>query len=123
MCTVDLYRRVRRAHFVEGMSIRQAARMFNLHLIMLSFLTSLAQLGGHGTLGPAGFLGDSIDRGTLLVTLQPTTTLGCRDYSSLRHLNHPLTEIIEYNTLIITGYILISHNNINTLAGVTQYPI
>ena len=31
MYTVDLYRRVRRAHFVEGMSIRQAARMFNLH--------------------------------------------------------------------------------------------
>ena len=28
---MDLYRRVRRAHFVEGMSIRQAARMFNLH--------------------------------------------------------------------------------------------
>ncbi len=31
MYTVNLYRRVRRAHFVEGMSIRQAARMFNLH--------------------------------------------------------------------------------------------
>ena len=31
MYTVDLYQRVRRAHFVEGMSIRQAARMFNLH--------------------------------------------------------------------------------------------
>ena len=31
MYTVDLYRRVRRAHFVEGMSIRRAARMFNLH--------------------------------------------------------------------------------------------
>ena len=31
MYTVDVYRRVRRAHFVEGMSIRQAARMFNLH--------------------------------------------------------------------------------------------
>ena len=31
MYTVDLYRRVRRAHFVEGMSIRQAARIFNLH--------------------------------------------------------------------------------------------
>jgi transposase len=28
---VDLYRRGRRAHFVEGMSIREAARMFNLH--------------------------------------------------------------------------------------------
>ena len=28
---VDLYRRVRRAHFVEGMSVREAARMFNLH--------------------------------------------------------------------------------------------
>ena len=31
MYTVDLYRRVRRAHFVEGMSIRQVAGMFNLH--------------------------------------------------------------------------------------------
>ncbi len=31
MYTVDLYGRVRRAHFVEGMSIRQVARMFNLH--------------------------------------------------------------------------------------------
>ena len=31
MYIVDLYRRVRRAHFVEGMSIREAARMFNLH--------------------------------------------------------------------------------------------
>jgi len=31
MYTVDLYRRVRRAHFVEGMSIREAARMFDLH--------------------------------------------------------------------------------------------
>ena len=28
MYTVDLYRRVRRAHFVEGMSIREAARVF-----------------------------------------------------------------------------------------------
>ena len=31
MYTVDLYRRVRRAHFVEGMSIREAARVFGLH--------------------------------------------------------------------------------------------
>ncbi len=31
MYIVDLYRRVRRAYFVEGMSVRQAARMFNLH--------------------------------------------------------------------------------------------
>jgi len=31
MYIVDLYRRVRRAHFVEGMSVRQAARMFDLH--------------------------------------------------------------------------------------------
>ena len=31
MYTVDLYRRVRRAHFVEAVSIWQAARMFNLH--------------------------------------------------------------------------------------------
>ena len=31
MYTVELYGRVRRAHFVEGMSIRQVARMFNLH--------------------------------------------------------------------------------------------
>ncbi len=31
MYTVDIYRRVRRSHFIEGMSIRQAARMFNLH--------------------------------------------------------------------------------------------
>ena len=31
MYTVDLYGRVRRAHFVEGMSIRQVARMFDLH--------------------------------------------------------------------------------------------
>ena len=31
MYTVDLYGRVRRAHFVEGMSIRQVVRMFNLH--------------------------------------------------------------------------------------------
>ena len=30
MYIVDLYRRVRRAHFVEGMSIREAARMFGL---------------------------------------------------------------------------------------------
>ena len=28
---MDLYRRVRRAHFVEGMSIREAARVFGLH--------------------------------------------------------------------------------------------
>ena len=31
MYIVDLYRRVRRAHFVEGMSIREAARVFDLH--------------------------------------------------------------------------------------------
>ena len=31
MYSVDLYGRVRRAHFVEGMSIRQVARMFDLH--------------------------------------------------------------------------------------------
>jgi len=31
MYTVDLYRKVRRATFGEGMSIGQAARMFNLH--------------------------------------------------------------------------------------------
>ena len=31
MYIVDLYRRVRRAHFVEGMSIREAARVFGLH--------------------------------------------------------------------------------------------
>ena len=31
MYTVDLYGRVRRAHFVEGMNIRQVARMFDLH--------------------------------------------------------------------------------------------
>ena len=31
MYTVDLYRRVRRAHFVEGMSIREVARVFDLH--------------------------------------------------------------------------------------------
>ena len=31
MYTVDLYRIVRRAHFVEGMSIREAARVFGLH--------------------------------------------------------------------------------------------
>ena len=31
MYTVDLYWRVRRAHFVEGKSIRQVARDFNLH--------------------------------------------------------------------------------------------
>ena len=31
MYTVDMYRRVRRAYFVEGMSIREAARVFGLH--------------------------------------------------------------------------------------------
>ena len=31
MYIVDLYRRVRRAHFVEGMIIREAARVFGLH--------------------------------------------------------------------------------------------
>ena len=31
MYIVDMYRRVRRAHFVEGMSIREAARVFGLH--------------------------------------------------------------------------------------------
>ncbi len=31
MYTVDLYGTVRRAHFVEGMSIRQVARIFDLH--------------------------------------------------------------------------------------------
>ncbi len=31
MYTVDLYRRVRRTYFVEGMSIREVARMFDLH--------------------------------------------------------------------------------------------
>ena len=31
MYTVELYRRVRRAHYVEGKSIRQVAREFNLH--------------------------------------------------------------------------------------------
>ncbi|MCH8282190.1 MAG: hypothetical protein J4O03_14275 [Chloroflexi bacterium] len=30
MYTVDLYRRVRRAHFVEGMSVREVARKFDL---------------------------------------------------------------------------------------------
>jgi DNA-binding transcriptional regulator LsrR (DeoR family) len=31
MYIVDLYRRVRRAHFVERMSIREAARVFGLY--------------------------------------------------------------------------------------------
>ena len=31
MHIADLYLRVRRAHFVEGMSVREAAWMFNLH--------------------------------------------------------------------------------------------
>ena len=31
MYTVNLYRRVRWAHFVEGMSTREAARVFGLH--------------------------------------------------------------------------------------------
>ena len=31
MYIVDLYRRVRRAHFVEGMSVREVARVFDLH--------------------------------------------------------------------------------------------
>lgn len=31
MYTVELYRRVRRAHYIEGKSIRQVARDFNLH--------------------------------------------------------------------------------------------
>jgi transposase len=31
MYIVDLYRRVRRAHYIEGKSIREAARLFNLH--------------------------------------------------------------------------------------------
>jgi hypothetical protein len=30
---VNLYRRVRRTHSIEGISIREAARMFNLHRI------------------------------------------------------------------------------------------
>ena len=31
MYIVDSYRRVRRAHFIEGKSIRQVAGVFNLH--------------------------------------------------------------------------------------------
>ncbi len=31
MYTVDMYRRVRRAYFGEGMSMREAARVFGLH--------------------------------------------------------------------------------------------
>ena len=35
MYIVDLYRRVRRDHFVEGMSIREAVRVFGLHRSMV----------------------------------------------------------------------------------------
>ena len=28
---MDLYRRVRRAHYIEGKSVRQTAQLFNLH--------------------------------------------------------------------------------------------
>ena len=31
MYIVDIYRRVRRAHYIEGKSIRESARLFNLH--------------------------------------------------------------------------------------------
>ncbi len=31
MYTVDLYRRVRQAHYRDGKSIRETARLFNLH--------------------------------------------------------------------------------------------
>ncbi len=28
---MDLYRRVRRAHYIDGKSVRQTAQLFNLH--------------------------------------------------------------------------------------------
>ena len=31
MYIVDIYRRVRRAHYIEGKGIRETARLFNLH--------------------------------------------------------------------------------------------
>jgi hypothetical protein len=45
---VDLYRRVRRAHFVEGMSVREAARMFNLHAVRSTRCWSTPCLPGTG---------------------------------------------------------------------------
>ena len=48
MYTVDLYRRVRRAHFVEGMSIREAARVFGLHRDTVNKMLSTRCLPGAG---------------------------------------------------------------------------
>ena len=50
MYTVDLYRRVRRAHFVEGMSIREAARVFGLHRDTLNKMLE-SRMGQRGKRG------------------------------------------------------------------------
>ena len=48
MYTVDLYRIVRRAHFVEGMSIREAARVFGLHRDTVNKMLEYSVLPGTG---------------------------------------------------------------------------
>ena len=47
MYTVDLYRRVRRAHFVERMSIREVARVFDLHRSTVNKMLEYSALPGY----------------------------------------------------------------------------
>ncbi len=49
---MDLYGRVRRAHFVEGMSIRQVARMFDLHRSTVNKMLEYSGLPGTGASSP-----------------------------------------------------------------------
>ena len=57
----------------------------DLNLVILAVLTGPGQLGCDGALGPAGILGDGVDRCSLLVPLEPAAPLGGRDCSTLRH--------------------------------------
>ncbi len=47
MYTLDLYGIVRRAHFVEGMSIRKVARMFDLHRSTVNKMLEYSVPPGH----------------------------------------------------------------------------
>ena len=67
MYGVELYQRVRRACHVEGMSIREAARVFGLHRDTVRKMLMFSLPHGYRRSGPAarpmnrpGFYGDSV---------------------------------------------------------------
>ena len=53
MYIVDLYRRVRRAHFVEGMSVREVARVFDLHRSTVNKMLEYSAPPGYRQAPPA----------------------------------------------------------------------